>query len=448
LKSYAFVSNGDFFEGAGMQVSVETLSALERRMEVQVPAAQVEKAIDERLLSMSRNLRLKGFRPGKVPVKVVRQQFGPQVRQEVLNAVMQSSFAEALDQQKLVPAAGPQIEPLDLQAGQDLKYRAVFEVLPEIKLNGLDSLQLTRPVAEVAAADVDAMIETLRAQRPTYTAVERAARDGDRVTVDFTGTVDGVAFDGGAGKDVQIVMGSGRMLPDFEAGMRGAQTGAELTVPVKFPAQYPAAALAGKQASFAITVHKVEEPQLPALDDEFCKLFGVHEGGIDRLRAEVTENMQEELAASVRARLKRQIFDALLAANPFDIPKTLVEEQMRNMVLDAGRRMGARDVSQLPPAEQFQDGAKQRVALGLLLREVIKDAQLTVDRAKVQEQLAELAQNYPDPEQVAKAYRENAQLRSQLESKALEDQAVEWLLGRAKIVEQQASFKEVMNFGA
>lgn len=431
-----------------MQVSVESIGSLERRMEIQVPAARIEKAIDERLQKMSRTVRLKGFRPGKVPVKVVRQQFGEQVRQEVLGDVMQASFAEAVGQEKLAPVTAPKIEPIDFQSGVDLKYRAIFEIFPDVQLKGIEGVAVTKPVADVNTGDIDAMIENLRKQRPNFVAVDREARDTDQVTVDFLGTVDGVAFDGGKAEGVPIVLGAGRMLPDFETGLNGARAGEAKTIAVKFPDNYQAQDLAGKTASFAITVHKVEEQQLPELNDEFCKHYGVEQGGIEQLRKEVEENMRHELAESVRARLKRQLFDALAAANPTDVPKVLVEEQIRNMQVEMGRRMGARDASQLPPAAQFQEAARQRVTLGLLISEVVKLAKIEVDRKKVQERLVDVAQNYPDPDQVIKAYRENAQLRNQLESGVLEEQVVDWMLERAKITEQAATFKEVMNFGA
>jgi trigger factor len=266
-----------------MQVSVEAIGTLERRMEVQVPAERIEKAVDERLQKLSRTVRLKGFRPGKVPVKVVRQQFGEQVRQEVLGDVVQKSFAEALVQEKLTPAGGPKIEPLDLAQGGDLKYRAIFEVVPEIELKGVEGMEVARPVAEVTAADIDAMVENLREQRATYAAVDREARDTDKVTVDFEGTIDGLPFDGGKGEDVAIVLGQGRMLADFEAGLMAAKAGEQKTIEVVFPADYPATT-AGKRAQFAVTVKAVEERRLPELDDEFAKSFGVEEGGIDQLR--------------------------------------------------------------------------------------------------------------------------------------------------------------------
>ena len=327
-----------------MQVSVETTGALERRIEVQVPAERVEKAIDERLQKLRRTVRLKGFRPGKVPVKVVRQQFGQQVRQEVLGDVMQSTFTEAVTQQKLVPAAGPRIEPINLEQGGDLKYRATFEVFPDVQLKGVESIEVSRPTAEVTAADVDAMIQNLREQRATYAAVDREAQDTDRVVVDFAGKLDGQPFEGGQGENVSIVLGAGRMLADFENGLRGAKAGETRTIDVAFPANYAAANLAGKTAQFEITTKSVEERQLPQLDEEFCKLYGVDTGGIERLREEIEENMRRELGEAVRSRLKKQVMDALLAANPLELPKSLVDQQVRELQIDAGRRMGAQDV--------------------------------------------------------------------------------------------------------
>jgi trigger factor len=430
-----------------MQVSVESTGALERRMEVQVPAERVEKAVDERLQRMSRTVRLKGFRPGKVPVKVVRQQFGQQVRQEVLGDVMQSTFNEAVMQEKLTPAGGPRIEPISLEQGADLKYRAVFEVLPQIELKGIESLQIERPSASVATADVDAMIQNLREQRPTFSAVEREAHDTDRVTIDFEGTIDGVPFEGGKGEDIAVDLGAGRMLADFEAGLRGVRAGENKEIELTFPANYPAAHLAGKQAKFAIAVKQVEERKLPELDDEFCKLYGVDEGGIDRLRSEVEENMQRELADAVKARLKKQILDGLLAANPIDLPKSMVDAQVRDLQMDAARRMGARDASQVPPAEGFQEAARRRVALSLLISEIIRANNIQVDQAQVQQRFEELAAQFPDQGQALQQYRSNPQFRRQMESAVLEDQAIEWIAQRAQVSEKPASFKEIMNFG-
>jgi trigger factor len=430
-----------------MQVSVESTGTLERRMEVQVPAVEIEKAVDERLQRLSRTVRLKGFRPGKVPVKVVRQQFGQQVRQEVLGDVMQSSFAEAVEQEKLTPAGGPRIEPINIGEG-DLKYRAVFEIVPQIELKGLDTLPVERPVAEVSIGDVHAMIENLREQKPTFASVEREARDTDRVTVDFVGTIDGQPFEGGSGENIPIVLGAGRMLADFEAGLIGARSGEQRTVPVTFPPNYGAPALAGKRAEFAITVKSVEERHLPALDEDFCKAYGVEEGGIDQLRKEVEENMRRELSDAIRQQLKKQVLDGLAAANPIELPKSMVDAQVRDLQIDAGRRMGARDASQLPPPEAFQDAARRRVQLSLLVGEVIKNANIQVNQAQVQARFQELAQQYPDASQTVEQYRTNPQMRRQMEAAVLEDQVVDWLLERARVTDKSSSFKEIMKFGA
>jgi trigger factor len=430
-----------------MQVSVESTGTLERRMEVQVPAVEIDKAVDERLQRLSRTVRLKGFRPGKVPVKVVRQQFGQQVRQEVLGDVVQSSFAEAVEQEKLTPAGGPRIEPINIGEG-DLKYRAVFEIVPQIELKGLDTLPVERPVAEVSSADVDAMIENLREQKPTFATVEREARATDRVTVDFVGTVDGQPFEGGSGENIPIVLGGGRMLADFEAGLIGARAGEQRTVPVTFPQNYGAPALAGKHAEFAITVKSVEERHLPELDDEFCKSYGVEQGGITQLRSEVEENMRRELSDAIRSQLKKQVLDGLAAANPIELPKSMVDAQVRDLQVDAGRRMGARDVSQLPPPDAFQDAARRRVQLSLLVGEVIKNANIQVNQAQVQARFQELAQQYPDAVQAVEQYRTNPQMRRQMEAAVLEDQVVDWLLERARVTDKSSSFKEIMKFGA
>ena len=430
-----------------MQVSVESTGTLERRMEVQVPAVEIDKAVDERLQRLSRTVRLKGFRPGKVPVKVVRQQFGQQVRQEVLNDVVQSSFAEAVDQEKLTPAGGPRIEPINVGDG-DLKYRAVFEIVPQIELKGLETLPVERPVADVSEADIDAMIQNLREQKPTFTSVEREARDTDRVTIDFNGTIDGQPFEGGSGENIPIVLGAGRMLADFEAGLVGAKGGEQRTIKLTFPQNYGAQALAGKNAEFAVAVKSIEERHLPELDEEFCKLYGVEQGGIEQLRREVEENMRRELADAIRARLKKQVLDGLAAANAIELPKSMVDAQVRDMQIDAARRMGARDTSQIPPPDAFQEAARRRVQLSLLVSEVIKNANIQVNQAQVQQRFQELAQQYPDALQAVEQYRTNPQMRRQMEAAVLEDQVVDWLLERARVTDKESSFKELMNFGA
>ena len=431
-----------------MQVSVETTGALERRIEVSVPRERIEQAIDERLKRVSRTAKLKGFRPGKVPLKVVKQQFGAQVRQEVLSDLMQSSFAEAVTQQKLNPAAGPRIEPISVAPGEDLKYRATFEVFPQIELKGVEGIAVTRPAASVTDADVDAMVANLREQRPRFDEVERECREGDRVTMNFEGQVDGAAFEGSKGENVAVLLGGGRMLKDFESGVIGLKAGGRKQIQVPYPADYHNAALASQVATFDVQVTKVEARSLAELDEQFCREYGVLEGGIEQLRKEVRDNMERELGENIRARLKQQLMEGLLAANPVEVPKGLVDAQVREMQMDAARRMGARDASQLPPAEPFVEGARRRVALGLLIGELIRTRELKLDRARVDARLAEIASGYPEPDDVIKAYRQNADALRQVENMVIEEQVVDLLLGQAAVKEQSASFKDVMNFGA
>jgi trigger factor len=430
-----------------MQVSVETTGALERRMEVSVPRDRIEQAIDERLKRVSRTAKLKGFRPGKIPLKVVRQQFGAQVRQEVLSDLMKSSFAEAVTQEKLNPA-GPRIEPLAVGPDEDLRYRATFEVFPEIEIQGADGITVVRPIAEVMDADVDAMVLNLREQRPRFDAVDRAAGEGDRVTMDFDGLVDGAPFEGSKGQDVAVLLGSGRMLRDFEGGVTGMKAGELRTVDVPYPADYHNPALAGKTARFEVGVKKVEEKRLPDLDEEFCRDYGVIEGGMEQLRREVRENMERELADNVRARLKQQLLDGLLKANPVAVPQSFVDGQVRELQIEAARRMGVTDASQMPPPDSFLEPARRRVALGLLVGELIKSRGIALDRQRVESRLADIAASYPDPDAVIKAYRQNADALRQVENLVLEDQAVEMLLANARITDRASTFKEVMNFGA
>lgn len=431
-----------------MQVSVESTGSLERRMEVSVPKEQIEQAVDERLKRVSRTAKLKGFRPGKAPIKVIRQQFGAQVRQEVLSDLMQSSFSQAVVEQKLLPAAGPRIEPISIAPGEDLKYRAVFEILPEVKLAQIEGLQVTRPSAEVTEGDIEAMVQNLREQRPHFEPVERESREGDRVTMDFQGTIDGKGFEGSEGKDVAVVLGAGRMLKDFEAGITGSKADERKTVAVRYPDEYHNKDLAGRTADFTVHVKKVEEKQLPALDDEFCREYGVNEGGVEQLLSEVADNMRRELGDNVRSRIKQQVFDRFLEANAIEVPRALIEQQVREMQLDMARRMGAKDASQVPAAEPFVEPARRRVALGLLVSELVKSQELKLDRARVDARLAELAATYPDPDAILNAYRQNPDAMRQVENMVMEDQVVDYLLERAKVTDQPSTFKELMNFGA
>jgi trigger factor len=429
-----------------MQVSVESIGKLERRMQVQVPAERVSEEIAARLKNISRTARLNGFRPGKAPLKVIRQQFGSQIHREVIGELLQSSYAEAVTQKQLTPAGSPRIEPQSIDEGQDLKYTATFEVFPEVVLQPMESLEVDRVTADVTESDIDAMIERLRKQQMKYSAVNRGAANGDKVTVDFEGAIDGVSFAGGKGENIAIVLGEGRMLPELEQGLIGATPGEKRDVTVSFPPDYRAAELAGKTAIFATEIKTVEEPVLPEIDEEFCKAFGVTEGGLDKLREDVAANMRRELEQALRNRNKAAVMEKLYAANPTEVPNVLIEGQIRDMQVEAMRRAGTKDAAQAPPREPFIEPARRRVALGLLLNDVIRKENLVVDRARVNERLDEMVSAYGDAGAMKRAYMQNAEAMRQVESLALEDQAVDWILEHAKVHEVKSSFKQLMNF--
>lgn len=433
-----------------MQVSVETTGALERRMTVKVPAQRVEDEVESRLKSLSRTASLKGFRPGKVPFKVVQQNFGPQVRDEVLNEILRQTYGEAVMQQKLNPAGGPKLEPLKVEPGKDLEYAAVFEVYPEVKLKGLDGLKVEKPVADVTEADVDKMVDNLRRQRGTWKAVARAARDGDRATIDFEGTLDGAQFPGNKGDKLPVVIGSNRMVAGFEPKLVGQSAGAALDFEVEFPHDHATVQLAGRKVRFQVKVHEVAELELPPVDEAFCAAFGVREGGVAKLRADVRENMQRELAATIRRRVKEQVLEGLLAANTVELPKALVEEQVVRLQRDALQRMGLLDSSRQPelPREMFEEQARKQVKLGLLIGEVLQSEKIKLDQARVERSLEELVADYKDREGALRAYRGNRDIMNQLENHALEEQAVDWLLAKAKHTDKATSFSDLMRFGA
>ncbi|HMD75605.1 MAG TPA: trigger factor [Steroidobacteraceae bacterium] len=431
-----------------MQVSVESIGKLERRMQVQVPAERVAKEIASRLKTLSRTARLNGFRPGKAPLNVIRRQFGVQVHREVIGELLQSSFAEAVSANQLAPAGNPRIEPQSVDEGQDLRYVATFEVFPDVVLQPIEALEVVRVTAEVAPGDVDAMLERLRKQQIKFTAVSRAAAAGDRVLIDFDGSIGGATFAGGKGQNIAIVLGEGRMLPDFEQGLIGVSGGEDKEVGVNFPADYRAAELAGKAATFKIHVNGVEESRLPDLDEEFCKAFGVNEGGLERLRVEVADNMRRELDQTLRNQNKSVVMDRLLLANPIDVPNTLIEAQVRDLQADAMRRSGAKDASQAPPAQALIEPARRRAALGLILADIIKRQNLRVDPARANARLDEMVGAYGDAEAVKRAYLQNPDAMRQVENLALEDQVVDWVLGHAKVHAVSSTFKELMKFEA
>lgn len=430
-------------------VSVESTQGLERRMKVEVPAERVESEIDKRLKDMGRRAKIKGFRPGKAPLKVVRQQYGAQVREDVVAEFVRSSWVQAISEQKLRPVGSPRIEEHSVSKDEGLSFTAVFEVFPDIELTGHEGIEIEQPAAEIGGADVDAMIDKLRAQRTEWDPVERPAGEGDRVTIDFNGTIDGEAFRGGAGNDVGIVLGEGRMLKDFEAGLQGIAPGEERTIEVEFPADYGSAEVAGKKAEFKVKARKVEQSRLPELDDAFCRAFGIEEGGVERFRAEVEENMREELRQRVREIVKRQVLDKLVEAHDVDVPVALLEQEIQSLRQDMARRMNPsakpEDITELPPREPFEQPARFRVALGMLIGEIVRKHELRVDQAQVQQRLQQIGESYGDAETVIKIYRSNPELMSQVETSVMEEQVVDWLLERAKITEKSKKFSELMN---
>ena len=432
-----------------MQVSLSATGGLERRLEVAVPATEVASEVEQRLKQISRTARLKGFRPGKAPYAVVRKQFGDQVHTEVVSDLMRSSFAKALSQEKLTPAANPRIEPLAIGPGSDLKYAAVFEVMPEVKLASVDGVAVERPTSNVEESDIDAMIESMRRQRPVFTAVERAAKETDRVVIDYKGTIDGKPFEGSDGNDIQVVIGTRQSMAELEDGLKGATAGEIRTIKVSFAAEHPNKAVAGQTAELQVTIKKVEEHSLPTVDEEFGRAYGVEAGGIEALRAEVRKSMERELSDVIRNRVRAQVLDALYRQNPVDVPRALLEEQVQQLQIDTARRMGVRDANQLPPRQQFEEPARRRVALGLLMTQVVQTEQIKLDRERVQTRLNDLIAGYPEQQQdeMRRAYQQNQDAMRQIESAAIEDQVIDWVLGRANITDKPMTFKEITGFG-
>ena len=430
-----------------MEVSVSETGGLSRRLEVAVPATEVAKEVQQRLKRLSRTARLKGFRPGKAPLAVITKQFGDQVRAEVVSDLMRSSFAQAVNQEKLRPAAGPRIEPITMGPETDLKYAAHFEVLPEISVNPPEALAVERPSAEVTEADIDAMIENMRQQRPVFTRVERAARDTDRVLIDYEARIGGKPIEGGDLTDVRVVLGSRQAMPELEEGLRGTAAGEQRTLNVVFPAGHPNRKLAGQSAELHLSIKAVEEQSLPEVDAEFFRAYGVEEGGLAEMRAEVRKSMEQELAGVIRNRLRVQVLDALYRDNPIEVPQALIEEQVQQLQIDTARRLGIRDVNQLPRRDAFLEPARRRVALGLLVAHIVQTQGLKVDRERVLARLNGLVEGYPNQDEARRAYLQNQDAMRQIESAALEDQVVDWLLERARITERPMTFTELTGFG-
>lgn len=429
-----------------MQVSLTATGGLERRLEVAVPAERIASEVEQRLKRISRTARLKGFRPGKAPFTVIRRQFGEQVHAEVVSDLLRSSYADALSQEKLTPAADPRIEPIAMGPGGDLKYAAVFEVLPEVRVKPAEGISIERPVAQVTDANVDAMIESMRRQRPVFTAVEREVRETDRVTIDYQGRLEGALMKGVQGEEVAFIVGARRIMTELEEAVKGATAGQSRTVAVRFPQDHADGKLAGQMVDVEMTVKKVEEASLPVVDEAFMDAFGVTEGGLEGLRAEVRATMEREMAQAVRQRMRAAVLDALVRDNALEVPRALLEEQVRELQLEAARRMGIKDPNQLPPRGTFEEAARRRVGLGLILGEIVRSAGLRVDRQRVEARLDEMVAAHPNSEEVRRTYLQSAPAMRQIEASVLEDQVIDWVLERAKIIERPSSFGELTGF--
>jgi len=428
-----------------MQVTVESTGTLERRMRVELPAERIEKEVDSRLKKVGKTAKIKGFRPGKIPAKVVRQRYGVQVRQEVLSDLMGQSYRDAVIQENLNPVAQPKIEPEVSENTDGFAYVATFEVLPEVKLQGLDKIEVNVPEIEISDTDCDDMIDNLRKQKATWKTVERAAKDGDQVIVDFDGKLKGEPIEGGKGSEVAIVLGQGQMLPDFEEALFGIKAGDEKSFKVKFPKDYHATELAKKKVDFSIVVHRVEEQELPPLDDSLAEQYGVKEGGIGKLREDVFTNMEREVEQKTRADIREQTMTGLLEANPVEVPVSMIHQEAHTMQHEAMRQLGVEDHAQAPPITDFMDNAEKRVRLGLLIRHVVDENNIQVDAERMQERVATICAGYENAEEMANTYMNDPKVMQQLEPMVIEEQAVEWLAKNGVEKKNKISFKDYMN---
>lgn len=435
-----------------MQVSLETTSGLERRLTVGVPAEQVENEVENRLKQAARNVSIKGFRKGKVPMSVVKQRFGAGIRQEVVGDVISRSFYAAVQKENVKPAGQPSIQPKQMAVGKDLEYIATFEVYPSVALSDLSAFEINNFKAEVTEADVDNMIEVLRKHQASWSPAERAAADGDQVNIDFVGTKDGVEFAGGKADNHTLVLGSKSMIPGFEEGIVGLKAGDQKVISVTFPEDYQAEELRGAAAQFAITVNSVSEAQLPELGKEFFQKFGVEKGGEKQFRKEVKANMDRELTNALKAKVKVQVMDALIASHTTDVPKALVINEiqvLRNQMLQRfGGQQQNFDVKTLLPDTMFQDEASRRVTLGLIVGEIVKSAKLKPDAKRVKTMIEEIASTYQEPKEVIEYYSSNQELMAGVESAVLEDQVVDHILSKAKVSEVETSYDEIIKANA
>ncbi|MCX8683183.1 trigger factor [Gilliamella sp. B2889] len=429
-----------------MQVSVETTEGLGRRLSITIKSEDITKAVDKELINTAKKVRIDGFRKGKVPLKIVEQRYGASILQDALSDLMQRNFIDAIIQEKLNPAGAPTYIPTEYKNGEDYTFTVEFEVYPEIKIKDLDKIEVEKPVAEVVDADVETMIETLRKQQGTWKAVKKTAKEQNRVTLDFLGKVDGAEFEGGKADDFALVLGQGRMIPGFEDSIIGHKAGDEFDINVTFPEDYHAENLKGKPAVFSASLKKVEELELPELTEEVVKRFGIADGTVESLRAEVRKNMQRELNATIRNKIKTQVIDGLVKNNDIEVPSALIDREIDVLRQQALTRFGGNVKQSMDlPKELFEAEAKRRVLVGLLFSEIIESNKLKADEAKVQSLIDEIATAYEDPKEVVDYYRKDKKAMDNIRSVALEDQVVDLLLASAKITDKTCSFSELMN---
>lgn len=433
-----------------MQVSVDTTQGLERRLTITVPAETIDSAVKSRLQQLAKTQRINGFRPGKVPVSVIKKRFGQAVRQEVAGEAMQRNFYEAVVQEKLNPAGMPSFELQKDEDGKDLEFIASFEIYPEIEVKEIEKIKIERAVVDITDKDMDAMMDTLRKQHANWKEVKRKAKKDDRVTIGFVGTIDGEEFDGGKAEDFPLELGKDRMIPGFEKPLVGAKKGDEVVSDVTFPEDYHAENLKGKKAQFTITVSKVEGMELPKVDEEFAKLFGIEDGNIDSLKDEVRSNMQRELDQTLKAKLKEDVISGLLEKNKVDTPKALVDQEIEGLREQAKQRFEQQaggNKGNMPelPADLFEENAKRRVSIGLILGEIIKKNDIKVDDKKVEALIKTNASAYEDPKEVIEYYKSNKELLQQIQNVAMEEQAIELVVSQASVKDVKKDFDEIMN---
>jgi len=430
-----------------MAVNVETIGTLERRVTMAVPVEQIERLVDARLKKLARDVKMPGFRPGKVPLKLVAQQYGPQVRSEVLGDAVQSAFSDAMKEANLRVAGYPKIEKKEGADASALEFSATFEVYPEVKLGDISSAAVERPQVSVDDAAIERTIEVLRKQRVRYEPVARAAQSGDRVTVDFEGRIDDVAFAGGKADGFAFVLGEKRMLPEFEAAAGGMTAGETKTFELRFPDDYQSKEVAGKTAEFTLTLNEVGEPQLPAVDAEFAKTLGVADGDLDKMRAEIRANVEREVKKRVDAQVKQQALQALVDSTPLEVPKSLVELEARQLVERAAADLQSRGlkIEKLPfdPAA-FETSAKRRVTLGLIIAELARAEGLQPKPAQVRALVEQEAQSYESPAEVVRWFYMQPERLSEMEGLALESNVVDWVLAKAKVSDKPMAFEELM----